>query len=211
MIVGMFNFNLNWLIMINLKKISKADYSKVVKIAEQTAKWYFNAKGFSYCSFDVEEVVSETLCKVSRYWDRYDRKTSEKAWFSRIATNCASSYMYKETKLRISTQSLNVITKDEEIYEMEYSDRAADVSYNTDTELVSKERISYVREAVSHLGGKVVRIIEMEMEGYTSDEIQEELGISYANLRTIKSRGRARLLEDKEIRSLMKELFGHVA
>lgn len=80
-----------------------------------------------------------------------------------------------------------------------------------DSSLYSEENMSYIKRAVGSLNDRERTAIEMDLQGYSADEIQATLGVSYANLRTIKSRGRAKLLQDSTINGMMQEYFGRVA
>ena len=106
------------------------------------------------------------------------------------------------------------MTNDGETYEIDYKRFALDrQKYYTyaDSSLYSEENMSYIKRAVGSLNDRERTVIEMDLQGYSAEEIQATLGVSYANLRTIKSRGRAKLLQDSTINGMMHEYFGRVA
>lgn len=195
----------------NTRAFTQSDFKRITTVARPVITSIL--KKINLSQEDEDDVMSETLIKIVRYWDRYDESVSKDAWFKKIAANCANTYLRKAYKYIENRQSIDKITNDGESYEIDYQSLAVDgQQYCTyaDLSLYSKERMSYIKRAVGSLNDKERQIIEMDLHGYSAEEIQATLGISNANLRTIKSRGRAKLLQDAAIREMMKEYFGMV-
>ena len=73
---------------------------------------------------------------------------------------------------------------------------------------MSNERIELINREFGKLGDKMGRAIMLQSQGYTLSEIQKLVGMEYDALRTNMSRGRKRLLENKEIKAMYTEFFG---
>ena len=193
----------------NALPFTTADYNRIVTIVRPVIIAKFN----NLSQEDIDEIMSSTPVKIAISWDRYDESISKKSWFEVTAVRCALTYIKKENKYRKKRQLFEYVTNDGESYEIDYQSLAVDgQQYCTyaDLSLYSKERMSYIKRAVGSLNDKERQIIEMDLHGYSAEEIQTTLEISNANLRTIKSRGRAKLLQDAAIREMMKEYFGRV-
>lgn len=192
------------------RPFTTADYNRIVSIVRPVIITKFN----NLSQEDINEVLSSTLVKIAISWDRYDESISKKSWFEVTAVRCALTYIKKENKYRKKRQLFEYVTNDGEIYEIDYQSLAVDrQQYYTyaDSSLYSEENMSYVKRAVRTLNDKERTVIEMDLQGYSAEEIQVTLGISNANLRTIKSRCRAKLLQDATISGMMQEYFGRVA
>ena len=192
------------------RPFTTADYNRIVSIVRPVIITKFN----NLSQEDINEVLSSTLVKIAMSWDRYDESISKKSWFEVTAVRCALTYIKKENKYRKKRQLFEYVTNDGEIYEIDYQSLALDrQQYFTyaDSSLYSEENMSYVKRAVGTLNDRERTVIEMDLQGYSAEEIQATLGISNANLRTIKSRGRAKLLQDSTINGMMQEYLGRVA
>ena len=194
----------------NARPFTTADYNRIVSIVRPVIIAKFN----NLSQEDIDEIMSSTLVKIAISWDRYDESISKKSWFEVTAVRCALTYIKKENKYRKKRQLFEYVTNDVETYEIDYKSFALDrQKYYTyaDSSLYSEENMSYIKRAVGSLNDRERTAIEMDLQGYSADEIQATLGVSYANLRTIKSRGRAKLLQDSTINGMMQEYFGRVA
>lgn len=194
----------------NTHPFTSADYNRI----EAIVRPFIISKFYNLSQEDIDDIVSLSLLKIARSWHKYDESISKKSWFEVTAVRCAITYIQKEKKYRENRQSFEMVTDDGETYEIDHKSlSAAGQQYYTyaDSSLHSKENLSYIKRAMGNLCDKERIALEMDIQGYSAEEIQYELGVSYANLRTIKSRGRAKLLQDPVMRGMMKEYFGRVA
>ena len=116
--------------------------------------------------------------------------------------------MTSEGRWRSLHAELKFIDKNGDFYEPELSYEESSASYQADYNLVSNERIELINREFGKLGDKMGRAIMLQSQGYTLSEIQKLVGMEYGALRTNMSRGRKRLLENKEIKAMYMEFFG---
>lgn len=190
------------------KNFTFAEFNHIVSVARYAAISTFNKNNYIHDNYDIEEVVSQTLERVTRNWDEYDETVSSSSWFYTIAKNCACSYMTLEGRWRNFHAELKFIDKDGDVYEPELYCEESSVSYQADYDLMSNERVAIINRELGKLGDKMGRAIMLQSQGYTLSEIQKLVGMEYGALRTNMSRGRKRLLENKEIKAMYTEFFG---
>ena len=169
---------------------------------------HFNYCGFRFSSVDVEEVISETLVKIAKGYEKYDESRSKKAWFQKIAKRCASSYMTDHTDWRCHHIGMEMKTSDGEYYEVEYSDMECADSYHADRELTSKENVKVIKGAFDSLGEVTGKALWLQTMGYETKEIEDNLGKAGGALRTAMSRGRSQLRSNEDILRVAEEVFG---
>ena len=185
------------------KRIKEVAYKAVVKVFQKYESVYVD-------EHDIEEVVSRTLLKVCMNLEKYDECVSRSAWFATIASNDARDYMravYKEKRLLVPLETR--LDDGDEDFVMNYADMVSDDSYEADYELVSAERVCSVKRGMAGLGERASRAFTMLADGYSTEEVQAELEMKNGALRTMLSRGRARLAQSREVRELYVETYGH--
>lgn len=171
---------------------------------------HFRFCGFRFSSTDVEEVISETLLKVAKSYEKYDESRSKKAWFQTIAKRCASSYMTDQTNWRCHHTGMEKRSTDGEYYEEEYSDMESSDSYHADRELTSKENLKVLKGAFDSLGEVPGRALWLQAMGYETKEIEEDLGKVGGTLRTAMSRGRAQLRNHEDVLRVAEDVLGRL-
>lgn len=168
----------------------------------------FDYHGFAFTAADVDEVILMTFEDVAKSIHKYDESRSKKAWFQKMARRCACDYMTERTKWRSHYSPMELVTKDGEHYEMEYSDIECASSYHADRALESKENMKVIKGAFDSAGRVAGRALWLQATGYETKEIEDELGKTGGNLRTAMSRGRIILRNNEELTSMADELLG---
>ncbi len=168
----------------------------------------FKKCGYRYEVDDVDEVICEVNLKLTKFIDRYDENISTGAWFSKIAYNCTCDYMKREGDWKDKHRSLEFVTADDELCELEFSDIECAEDYRADMRLISAERVATINRVLLSLGEEDAKLLGYKIDGYTDKEISACLGVSDGACRTRISRVRAHLRQNKEIRLLCSEIFG---
>ena len=70
------------------KKITSTEFKHIVSVVRYAVISTFNKNSYIHDNYDIEEVVSQTLERVTRYWNEYDETVSNSSWFYTIAKNC---------------------------------------------------------------------------------------------------------------------------
>lgn len=175
------------------RTFSASDFNRISAIAHQVARRIFKKEGFARDNFDIEEVVSATIERAFMNWDSYDESISMNKWFCIIAKNCAYSYMKKTYVDRACRGDWDISM---------IGDDSSFLHVDADAELVSQERIATIKSAIDQLGKKEGRALMLLAQGYSQEEIQNDLGVNNGALRTLISRGRRHLAESKCIRGV---------
>ena len=168
----------------------------------------FKKCNYLYGVDDVAEVICEVNLRLAKCMDRYDESLSTGAWFSRIAHNCAFDHVKREREWCKMHCSMEVVTSDDDLYELEFSDVECAEDSRADIRLISSERVATINKALLSLGEDDAILLGYKIDGYTDKEITARLGVSDGACRTKISRARARLRQNKEIRALCSEIFG---
>ena len=108
----------------NTRAFTQSDFKRITTVARPVITSIL--KKINLSQEDEDDVMSETLIKIVRYWDRYDESVSKDAWFKKIAANCANTYLRKSYKYIENRQSIDKITTDGESYEIDYQSLAVD-------------------------------------------------------------------------------------
>ena len=183
------------------------DLKRIEACVIPAIKSCFNHYGFRYTSSDIEEVVSATLVKVVRSYDRYDESRSKNAWFQTIAKRCACSYMSEETSWRCLHSPMVMVKTDDEVYELQFSDVECSDSYHADRELNTKENIKALKEAVVSLGEVQGKALWLQAMGYGNKELAGFFGKTEGSLKTAMSRGRTQLKNNEVVLRLADEVL----
>ncbi len=190
-------------------KITAVQFNHIVSIARYAATSTFDKNGYNYNNYDIEEVISITLERVARHWHEYDDEVSHSSWFYTIARNCTCSYISTESQWKKFHTELIFVDKGGNFHEPILSCEESSSSCQADDDLISDESITLIKKEVEKLGDRMGRAIMLQSQGYPLSEIQELVGMKYGALRTMMSRGRRLLTENKEIRGMLKEFHGH--
>jgi len=154
-----------------------------------------------------EEVVQETWIGVLEGLDRFEGRSSLKTWIFRILTNKAKTRGVRESRhvsfspLAASQENPEEPAVDPTRFQTTGHWAGYWVSYpqpwdeNTPEKLLlSQEGTTFLEQAIEALPGKLRQIIVMrDVEGLSSDEACNILGISETNQRVLLHRARSRV------------------
>ena len=154
-----------------------------------------------------EEVVQETWIGVLEGVDRFEGRSSLKTWIFRILTNKAKTRGVRESRhvsfspLAASQENPEEPAVDPTRFQTTGHWAGYWVSYpqpwdeNTPEKLLlSQEGTTFLEQAIEALPGKLRQIIVMrDVEGLSSDEACNILGISETNQRVLLHRARSRV------------------
>lgn len=193
------------------KILDTVDFKRIREVARKAIVAVFRSKNFVFDDqYDVEEVLSRTFLKVCKHLDQYDERVSRSAWFYTIAQRCALTYVYEAWDRSKHFVPLETACDDgDEGFVMNYADLSSDDTYMADYELLSSEKVGLVQHEITCLNGRACRAFTMLADGYSTEEVQDELDMKNGALRTMLSRGRAKLSESRVIRELYVETYGH--
>ncbi|MBR5300505.1 MAG: RNA polymerase sigma factor [Bacteroidales bacterium] len=193
--------------MVRACNFGSKDLKRIEACVIPAIKSCFNYYGFRHTSSDIEEVVSATLVKVAKSYDRYDESRSKKAWFQTIARHCACSYMSDETSWRCLHSPMVMKKTEDEVYELQYSDIECSESYHADRELNSKENIKTLKHVFDSLGDVQGKALWLQAMGYGNKELAELFGKTEGSLKTAMSRGRSQLKSNEIVLRLADEVL----
>ena len=159
-----------------------------------------------------EEVVQETWMGVLEGVDRFEGRSSLKTWIFRILTNKAKTRGVRESRhvsfspLAASEENPEEPAVDPTRFQTTGHWAGYWVSYpqpwdeNTPEKLLlSQEGTTFLEQAIEALPGKLRQIIVMrDVEGLSSDEACNILGISETNQRVLLHRARSRVRKTLE-------------
>ncbi len=151
---------------------------------------------------DAEEVIQEVFLRVFQKLDSFKGESSFSSWLYRVAIN--TTYMKLRDRKGVSTFSFDQVGKllDEEMIKSGSGEWVA----RPDDELLTEEALRIISEAIDQLPDdfKTVLILR-DVEGLSTDEVAEILGLTPA---AVKSRlHRARLFLRDKLEDFYKQLF----
>ncbi len=141
---------------------------------------------------DAEDILQETFIKAFRHLDGFDGRSSLATWLYRIATNEALMHLRRN---KIDPISLDEPTSGEE---GEYEPKQiVDWCCMPEEELMSAEGKALLDNAVDRLPHSLrVVFLLRDIQGLSTQETSEVLGLSEIAVKTRLSRARMRLRED---------------
>jgi RNA polymerase sigma-70 factor (ECF subfamily) len=159
------------------------------------------ARGYVRTDAVAEEVVQEAWVAVLRGIERFEGRSSFKTWLLRIVANRAMTSGVKEAR-SVPFASLED-DDDEPSVAPERFHPAGEPGAGAwsappepwpEDRLLAAETRAVIEQAIDELPGLQRAVVSMrDIEGLSSEEVQEALGISAANQRVLLHRGRARL------------------
>lgn len=144
---------------------------------------------------DAEDVLQETFLKAYRNLDRFDGRSKVSTWLFRIATN--------EALMILRRQRPNIFSIDEPIETDEGENEPVQIidwCCVPEKELLSQEVRKNLDRAVDRLPHNLrVVFLLRDIEGLSTQETAEVLGLSETAVKTRLSRARMRLRQDLSI------------
>jgi len=142
-----------------------------------------------------EEVAQDTWVAVLRGIDRFQGRSSLKTWIFRILANRARSTGAREQRIT-PVDVDNAGTVDRARFDIggQWADPPAHWSEDVDDRLSSARVIGEIRETISRLPESQRAVVTLrDVDGLSSKEVCDVLGISEANQRVLLHRGRSRI------------------
>ena len=145
---------------------------------------------------DINDIVHDAYLKVIDKKHQYREDGNFEGWVFRICQNFVREITPKHSKKVVVFTSYDHDGSDDSIRnDSDYMSYMADTTYGPDKEICQREAQERIMQAVSRLKGDNLRVAEMMIDGYSTDEMEEQLGCNNANLRAKVCRTR------KEIKS----------
>ena len=143
-----------------------------------------------------EDVAQDTWIAVLRGVERFEGRSSFKTWLLRICVNRARTAGVREhrqvpTDTNESNSTVSSLRFDSGGM---WIDPPVPFTDSVDSRLDSAELIDLVRAAIASLGEPQQAVVTLrDVEGLSSEEVAELLGLSVGNVRVILHRGRAKV------------------
>jgi RNA polymerase sigma-70 factor, ECF subfamily len=160
------------------------------------------ARGYVRTDAVAEEVVQESWLAVLRGIERFEGRSSFKTWLLRIVANRAMTQGVKEAR-SVPFASLDDEDEDAPSVDPERFRAAGEPGAGAwssppepwpEDALLADETRSVIEQAIEELPPLQRAVVWMrDVEGWTSEEVQEALGISAINQRVLLHRGRQRV------------------
>ena len=129
-----------------------------------------------------DEVVQETWLAVFEGIDRFEGRCALKTWVMRILCNRAKTRGVREARF-VPVSSIET-----------ESEPAADRSTMPDVQLVSKETLALLRDAIAALPERQQEVIVLrDVEGWSAQAVCTRLGINEGNQRVLLHRARTKV------------------
>ena len=173
-----------------LRAGDRAEFSRVVDA--YSGKLYRLALRMLKQPQDAEDVLQDTFLKAFRHLDRFDGRSSLSTWLYRILTNEALMVLRRKHPDMVSIDEPKE-TADGETTPLQIVDWCC----IPEVELMSSEVRDRLDKAVEHLPHSLrVVFLLRDIEGLSTNETAEVLGMSETAVKTRLSRARMRLREE---------------
>lgn len=145
-------------------------------IDEQTVRLYDSLRPSLYryllniglTSQDVEEIVQETFLRLYRHLHKHGADENLRAWIYQVAHNLSADFRKSRRKLVETTPELWG----------ELSDSRTDDSPGPEDQVLRKERVTRIHQALSELTRLQRDCVNLRVEGFRYREIAEILGVA---------------------------------
>jgi RNA polymerase sigma-70 factor (ECF subfamily) len=155
------------------------------------------ARGYVRTDAVAEEVVQEAWLAILRGIERFEGRSSFKTWLLRIVANRAMTQGAKEAR---SVPFASLEDDDERSVAPELFHPAGEPGAGAwavppepwpEDQLLAQETLRVIEQAIEELTPMQRAVVSMrDIEGWTSEDVQQALGISAANQRVLLHRGR---------------------
>ena len=140
---------------------------------------------------DAEDILQETFLKAYRHLKNFDGRSSVSTWLYRIATNEALMFLRRQKTEQISIdEPLDGEENEQEPLQI------VDWGSLPEDSLLSTESLAYLDQAVSELTPSLrVVFVLRDIQGLSTQETADVLGLTETAVKTRLSRARLRLRE----------------
>ena len=143
-------------------------------------------------SQDAEDILQETFLKAYRHLNSFDGRSSVSTWLYRIATNEALMFLRRQ-----KPESVSIDEPLEEGESEQSPVQIVDWCCLPEETLLSTESQAYLDKAITRLTPSLrVVFVLRDIQGLSTQETGEVLGLSEAAVKTRLSRARLRLREE---------------
>ena len=133
---------------------------------------------------DINDIVHDAYLKVVDKKHLFKEDGNFEGWVFRICQNYVREITPKRSKKLIEVISYNADGSDDSIAnDCDYLSYMADDTYSPDREICEREGQEMFISAINRLKGDNFKVANMMLEGFTSEDMEEELGCSNGNLR----------------------------
>lgn len=149
------------------------------------------ARRYLQSEADVQDCVQESFIQVFRGVKTFEGRSTLKSWLHRIVINVALSKIRAQGRRReqLVDDSASLFHKDGSRIV-----RESEMSNSSELEAISKETISNVREKIGELPELPRNLLMLrDVEGYSTAEVEQMLGISNSAVKTGLHRARRAL------------------
>ncbi|MFN2198937.1 MAG: RNA polymerase sigma factor [Anaerolineales bacterium] len=141
---------------------------------------------------DAEDVLQETFIKAFQHIQSFDGRAKVSTWLYRIATNEALMHLRKRKPEALSVEQPGSSDEDD----LQEPLQITDWSQVPEEELLSGETLVYLQEAIEQLPDTLrLTFVLRELEGLSTQETAQVLGIREGAVKTRLSRARLQLRE----------------
>ncbi len=171
-----------------ISKCKKQDSHAQMEIYKLYYKAMFNISYRIVNDFDdAEDVMQEAFIKAFRKIKSFDGKSTFGAWLKRIVINESLTWIRKQKNRYLTNGEIPDVETEEESPECD----------------LNQIKAQKVMEAMLKLNDRYRIALNLHLiEGYDYEELQEILGLSYGNIRTLISRAKTKL------KKILKQEYG---
>jgi RNA polymerase sigma factor (sigma-70 family) len=133
---------------------------------------------------DINDFVHDAYLKVVDKKHQFNEEGNFEGWVFRICQNFVREITPKKSKRRVDIISYNADGADDSISnDCDYLSYMADCTYSPDREICEREAQERIMWAVGHLKGENFQVANMMLEGYSSEDMENELDCTNGALR----------------------------
>lgn len=144
---------------------------------------------------DINDFVHDAYLKVVDKKHQFNEDGNFEGWVFRICQNFVREITPKKNKRRVDIISYNADGADDSISnDCDYLSYMADCTYSPDREICEREAQERIMWAVGNLKRDNLKVAEMMLDGYSNEDMEEQLGCSNGNLRAKICRTRKELV-----------------
>jgi RNA polymerase sigma-70 factor (ECF subfamily) len=159
-------------------------------VSRHLPMFYRRAHRYVGDKHDAEDAVQDALLSAYKHLDQFKATAQMTTWLTTIVTNCALSQLRKKPRhLHVSLDE--PLAEDQDYF---VSDRLADVRPSPEKECISSDLHGHLMRFLNELSPALRRVIQLRViEGLTTSEVANILGVSCGTVKAQASRARTKL------------------